>query len=86
MTAGHRSRIGSQPSLRDFCVRGWRMRHWETKMNPSAEIAVLEGGVDGIAWEKKREAGMPRRLTRITESCVPPPLPPCPSSQSYLRD
>lgn len=50
-------------------------------MNPSAEIAVLEGGVDGIAWEKKREAGMPRRLTRITESCdhrvmCPAPLPP----------
>lgn len=29
--------------------------------------------MDRIALEKKREAGMPRRVTRITE---PPPSPP----------
>lgn len=44
-------------------------------MNPSTEIAVLERGVDRIALEKKRAAGMPRRVTRITELCVPSPPP-----------
>lgn len=36
-------------------------------MNPSTETAVLEGGVDRIALEKKREASMVRRVTRTTE-------------------
>lgn len=52
------------------------MRHWDTKRSPSSESAALEGGADRPAWEKMIAAGVPRRVTRITES---------PLSQSYVQ-